>query len=735
MEVDEVTGVSPEAFGFALGQIKDGNLFERFGLDFLSKVIGYDFVPVGGSKDRGIDGMEHTFHRKGFDRTIFQLSIEKDSRSKIRRSLGTLAKNKIQYSLFTYVTNATVEQKDKLTDDLVEAFEKPIRIFDAGWFANHVNDSEATVRAYEVFVDSYLHKFSKPGQAYELADLEGDPRLYVFLRQQWDEHRRHLSLDAVLADSLILYALEGTDPDKGILLTRDQILERIRDKVRFDPVLLHDLIDTRLAALSKKPRRINYHRDKDAYCLRFEERVNIQNHNLEDAALYESFRGATAKDVAIFFSQVTLADDKAMTLVEQVLHSLFLEQGLEFANCVLLGKSKDAVEKSLVNLVSRVVDDSANVTTSKQPVKAALLAIIRNMVYNGTSAQKAFLNRLSQTYVMLFLLQCDPKLATYFGALAGKLNVYVCTSIIIPALSERFLEKQNRRYTNLLAGAKRAGVKFLVNEAILRELCAHFRMIAKIYEEEYRGNEGLFTDEVDVLYVQEIMLRAYFYSRLRGQVKTFRSFIECFVSPSMTTLEVDLVEWLKTEFDIEYVPNANVGIHLDEGEVRSLQKELVSHKGKGPALTDAEVILTVQKLRESNNELGGGGIFGFRTWWLTRDVTTQIAATKVFGKRYGTSCYMRPDFLYNYISLAPSRGEVDEAYAELFPTLLGVNISVHMPEGVTSALQAFIKEHKETNKGRMKGIIRELSEKLRSDPSCQTRNRVKHFLEERKEAK
>jgi len=33
-------GIDPDAFRYALKLIKDGNIFEKFGLDFLSKVLG-----------------------------------------------------------------------------------------------------------------------------------------------------------------------------------------------------------------------------------------------------------------------------------------------------------------------------------------------------------------------------------------------------------------------------------------------------------------------------------------------------------------------------------------------------------------------------------------------------------------------------------------------------------------------------------------------------------------------
>jgi hypothetical protein len=55
----------------------------------------------------------------------------------------------------------------------------------------------------------------------------------VFLRQQLDSKDEDASLRELLVDSLILYGLEGTDPDKGILRTRAEIVEQIRKVIKF----------------------------------------------------------------------------------------------------------------------------------------------------------------------------------------------------------------------------------------------------------------------------------------------------------------------------------------------------------------------------------------------------------------------------------------------------------------------------------------------------------------------
>jgi hypothetical protein len=730
-----VKGVDPEAFEFALSKINDGLVFERFALDFLSKVLGYSFVPAGGVRDRGIDGLEDTFNRKGVGRTIYQLSIERSHRAKVRGTLEKLKANKIRHDRLVFVTNGRVEKKDALVDDMFERYGIPVTIHDVDWFKANVNDSEQTVNAYLIFVDSYLHEFAKPGKSYAVANLEGDPRLFVFLRHQvWDDHRRGTPAEDLLADALILFALEGTDPDKGILRSREEILAEIAKHVKFDPSPLHPMIDQRLAALSKKPRRINHHRGENKYCLPYQTRLEIQNRALRDLALYEEFRASTEEKLRDYLPEQLVDRADCYPLVEAVLHEVFCHQGLEFAEFVLHGEAAQAVEKSLPEITAQIVDSSSVPRNHVAQLKSSLLMAIREIVYNGTSRQAEFLTRLSRTYMMLFLLQCDPKLATYFRTMASKLRIYVCTSILIPALSEYYLDEKNKRYSNLLRGVRNAGAKLLVNEAIIAELAAHFRMIKVTFDEVYDGRESVYSEEPEILYVPEMMIRAYFYSRLRDNVSSFDEFLSAFVSPAMTRTEQQLIDWLAAEYGVEYVSDASLGVRISAEDEAALVEELAAHKSvRHKAQTDARLALTVYALRDMRNEAGVGGIFGLQTWWLSTDTSTHRAVRKVFPDRYQTSCCIRADFLYHYVSLAPSKTLADDVFKEIFPTLVGVSISYHLPADVANLAHKFVADHSVTNPARLRAILRELSDRLKTESTLANRVRVKHFLDEQRE--
>lgn len=725
--------IDAEAFEFAIAQIDSGVVFEEFCQQFASQVIGYEFEPSGGVHDRGIDALRNVFSRKGFPRWVYQASIEKDSRSKIMRTGDVLDANHVAYEQLSYLTNQVVKDRDRVQDEYLERFRKPLRILDRKWFASNCNHSVGTQNAFQIFVSRHLHKYNRPGSGYEVSDLVRDPRLYVFLRQQWESSKGD-DLAAILADTLILFALEGTDPDTGKLKNREEILAEIRTLINFESKSILDLVDSRLLVLSRKPRKIRLYAEQGAYCLPYETRREIQSRNLKDAALHEAFRQQSRARLETFLDPARTRG--GLELLEKILHRLFYQQGLEFSGFVLNGENRDAIEKNLGEVISTVVEDNSVDPAQREGVKAALHIAIRDMVYNGTHEQKQFLGRLSHTYMMLFLLRVDPKVATFFQKMAGELRVYVDNSIIIPALSEYFLAPENKRYWNLLKRARAAGVQLLIERRIVDELVHHFRMIKNAYETRYQSSEESYVqDEVMTLYIDEIMIRAYFYSRQRGLISNFTEFIDKFVDPEVGRGAADeLTAWLKEEFGMRYVSDVKFGEHVSAKDFDALYDALRKHKSHAEkARTDASLALTVYNERLKRNERADLGMLGYKTWWLSNDVLTQRSVTEAFGNRFETSCYIRPDFLHNYIALAPTSQEVRDTYQALFPSLIGVNISYHIPLDVIAVVQRRVKEHSQTNRARMVAVLKELADKLKSDPAFGNRRQVKLFLDERLE--
>ncbi len=720
-----------EAFEYAIKKIDDGFIFENFALGFLNAVLGYEFIPVGGTKDKGIDGYQHVFCRKGSEKIIYQLSTEKTFEDKITNTIIKLNENTIKYDRIYYITNRKLNNTDSFTEKLFDKYVIPIIIFDIRWFISNSNHSEATIRAYQSYVETYLHEFTKPGKSQVVANLDGDSRLYVFLSQQFDQRNEDFKLDDLLADTLILYALEGTDPDKEKFLTQDCIKKAIKKYVKFDPQLLDQKINQRLVRLASKPnKKINYHPTKNAYCLPFKTRLEIEERNIKDEILLNTFFSQTKDLIKKYFKDLDVNVKNIQTLIGEIFNKIYEKQGLEFSNFVLNGDSKSIIEQDLAMVIANTVDNSSVVLKNKEKVKTAIHLSIREIVYNGSPEQHRFLKSLSNTYLMMFMLKWEPKITTYFETLASNLNVFVDNSIIVPALSEYYLSDENKRHWTLLKRSSESGIKLFINESLLDELVSHFSKIRNVYYRDYHKNEKFYLDDdYELLFINEVLIRSYFYAKKKNLINTFDDFLNNFVDPNLRLAKDELITYLKEVFGIIYFSNEAWDMKIDKDEKRKLTDKLEEKKIRPKAENDAEMILAIYYLRQKNNESSSSGIFGYKTWWLSKDTSTYWAVEEVLVEKYPISCYIRPDFIYNYIALKPTSEDVRNAYSEIFPTMLGVNLSYHMPSEVSSTVQQKIKEFHDKPEIRVKQILRQLGDKLKSDPSLRNRHSVELFLD------
>lgn len=723
-----------QAFKIAIKQLDNGWVFEDFSQHFLSARLGYEFIPVGGSGDKGLDGLRHTFTLKSKTSEIFQMSTEiTDPKSKIIDTIDKLTGHGKKIGRLTYVTNRKVQNKDTVIDEIYDEKDTIVRIWDVDWFGTNANHSEATVRVYDAFLKNNFHNLSKPGESFVVANLDEESRLYVFLRQQIDQNNGDKKLNEKLIDSLILFHLEPTDPDSGVVISEEQVINYVQTFFKQNPHEIESLVKGRLETISKtKDRKIQNHKQLGGYCLPFQTRKEIKERNLKDIDLENIFNEQTSEKIKQYLNDEEVRVKDVTSLVKETVKTIFYQQGLEFSNFILNGDSESSIEKELVDVVEKVVSNSSIVPPNRPKVQECLIYAIRDIVYNGTKEQKQFLKSLSNTYMMMFLLQWDPKVAIFFESLSNKLNLFIGNSIIIPAFSERFLDSVNKRHWNLLTGAQKAGVKLVVNDAVIDELVSHFEIIRNTYYQDLKNSESFYLeDEKNLTAIDSIMLRSYFYALKRNKISNFDAFLNNFLDPDLKTAKQDLIEILKEYFGIEYLSKSAMDVQINEDVKAKLLEELTPQKmgSTKRAEVDSELILSIYALREKHNESNDTGVFGYKTWWLSKDTSTFRTVKKVLDENFHVSCYMRPDFLYNYIALAPKKEDVEEVYEELFPTLLGVNLSYHLPPNVASVVQKQINDHSELPNARKKSTLRKLTEQLKSDQSLRKKKNLEAFFE------
>ncbi|MEZ4666833.1 MAG: hypothetical protein R3E39_02740 [Anaerolineae bacterium] len=256
-----------------------------------------------------------------------------------------------------------------------------------------------------------------------------------------------------------------------------------------------------------------------------------------------------------------------------------------------------------------------------------------------------------------------------------------------------------------------------------------------MYQKEYEQVEHIYSDKISIIFIEQIFIRAYFYVRLEDKVASFREFMEEFISWEMRgDIRGELVLWLEDQFGIRFIERE---VDIDPHEVEKLTEALAPLKYNQDikrARTDAKQLLTIYQLRKENNETSETGIFGYKTWWLTSEFTSLRAYQQLAESRTEiVSPYIRADYIYNYISLAPSKQHVDNIFRNMFPTLLGVNVSFYVPTDVALYIRKMMVEHEKiVNKPRFRAKLRELIHYLKSSPDQIDRTRITNFYDELK---
>ena len=302
-----------------------------------------------------------------------------------------------------------------------------------------------------------------------------------------------------------------------------------------------------------------------------------------------------------------------------------------------------------------------------------------------------YLQKLGQTYVLLLLLKNEPKIVEYFKTLSSKFVLYIGTDFLVRALSEHYLAPQNQTTKNLFEILSAAGATLVLTEKAVEELATHIRRQILEFKNYYEHVEGhIKLDSIE--FIDRMLIRSYFYSRLAplSTVKPppgWRSYIDQFASYNKMldgSGNDELARYLVNKFKMVYEGEAAMKAGLDLNEVLALADKIVglrtqfgTKKDKVDilAFNDALQVHRIYQRRRADGEGSPGNPFGFKTWWLTQDVVVRKASAELIGKHHGQRFMMRPEFLLNFISFAPSEGDILASYRSIFPSVLGIRLS------------------------------------------------------------
>ncbi|EQA1683048.1 TPA: hypothetical protein ACT919_001905 [Enterobacter roggenkampii] len=717
--------VKKELFEVALNKVT-GFEFEDFACAFMAALEGRNFIPLGGVHDGGADGLsDKELYQAESTNVFYQMTIQSDYKSKIRMTINRLKDFNRTPRVLYYVTSKVISHIDKEEDELSEELGVIIKIRDAKYIGVHINDTQATKAAYYQFLASKTEHLSKVGASTELgfSDFVKDPSVFVFLQHEMSESQGNRKLIHSITDTLILWALRDTDPDKGLFMNKEEIKEAIISSFPWANYFINNNLKNRLSSLKSKEvngREIRWYKNDKKYCLPFETREAIKLENSVDELLAIDFMKEIKEQCNLKFSLSPKRCQVISEITKVIIQRVFERQGLMLASFI-------SDPDSSVNEKELVISDCIEDVLIKSKIKPEDIADYRNYIekilndvfYHSTENQRKYLLQLSKTYVLLFTLKADPRIVDYFSSMCSKFMLFLGSDIIVKALSERYLQKEDQQCKNLLQSAALSGVKLRMSTAVLEEVYTHIRNTNYEFHNHFRTIENHITTEI-ARNSSKILIRAYFYARKAGLVRTWESYINQFVSYDEITNNSgreELKRYLVSEYSLTFIENEELSSYSNAKEVKELADTLVENDEKKHdvlAHNSALLVHGIYGLRIKNNESNNGSPFGYGTWWLTNQTRIQKHTAELV-RKHSSKYIMRPEFLLNFLSLSPSAEQVRKTYGNIFPSNIGIQFGHRLKEDAFHAVLDKVKEWSDYEPGRVTALVSKLSDTIKSE--------------------
>ena len=530
--------VDHELVQLALDRV-DGDRFELFAQAFMAAMLGSEFMPLGGKKDGGADGAVQAGLYEGKS-NFMQASIQEDYRRKIRDTVGRLHEVGREPASLIYCTSRTVPLLDKEAQTLSNELGVSVQIRDQRYIISQINAAPQTVQAFETYLKPHLAFLNQIGGAtlVEASLTREIPAraLCVFLGQEVDRRRGNTQLLEAVTDSLILWALEETDPAKEVFMTRDEMLAKIEETLPNAVAFVRGTIDNRLAILSSKGgangREIRHHKKGNKFCLAFETRRLVYQQNAEDETL-------KAQVTTLFIDRAAqVGGANIAEVVAEVCHRAlnitFERQGLEVAAFLDASRTDEVERITISDNIDLALEQMRVPIAERGGIKSAAMLVLRKTFYESSEVERRYLVKLSRTYALLFTLKSEPRVVEYFRGMSSNFVLYVGSDLIVRALSERFLNPDDQMTHNLFKILKAAGSELILTEAALTELLTHLQAQDLEFTNNYQSVERELSLDF-VRHIGRLLIRAYFYARLdpepgQERPRDWPSFIEQFSS-------------------------------------------------------------------------------------------------------------------------------------------------------------------------------------------------------------
>ncbi len=665
---------------------------------------------------------------------FFQASKEIHTAAKITKTVRRLREVDRDLRTLIYATSRQVSYIDKMQIDLSDDLNCNIRIFDGSYFVKHANydpDVQAAFRSYLSPSIAFIHDWVAP--SYPSSPTFKDARVVLaFLGQEVERRLGTTKTMESVCDALILWALEGTNPDK--LMSEYDIITKVESVIPTAKTFMRGCVHERLRRLSRKrsgDRLINIYGKQGRYCLPHESRLLLDAHTIEDESLKVEVSSSFGnRIVAAGGGEYGTNIVSTITIIlHRTLEIMFERQGFDatahfLANDDMTGRTLEP------RPIIEIAEEQMNLVELPKSKKAGILSLIkevlRGVFYQSSPCERSFCSRLVRTYILLFVVKNTPEVIEYFNTMAKTMILYIGSDLIIRAISEFYLDKNDQMTVNALSIIRQAGSKLLFTQSMLEEVHSHIHASHREYENVYLEVESL-VDHALASQSDRILIRSYYYAKLNVQntdrPRTWSQYLDNFVTSSKLSAPTSPVsmrslrDTLCNRLGLEYEPRLLADASINPEELRTLSAKIADmrpRKRQEMATNDAMMILRVDALRRQKED-SASNPYGYRTWYLTQDTVSNLATGMSFPSRRGNKYVMRPEFLINYIAYNPTNAQVKESLGTIFPSVLGVRLGERLDPQTLHEVMAQIRTANRKDPARASSIVSEHADALKSD--------------------
>lgn len=645
--------------------------FESFANAFLASEFP-DLRPIAGMHDGARDAV---LYRSDDDpTTVVQYSVTPKWQTKINDTIRALEKNGHVVRELVYGTN-----RDIIAD--VDSYRAQLRqrkirldVRDINYFVAHCNASPdrvaATERLAQRFVDPLLTNATSAGTLSPALTTEDERIAATFLRLELVAMASEKNVTKSVFDSLITFALRDTSPDTP--MPRAKVVARVHHVAPQHPApRIQELVDSALARLAKRG-LVRHHTKEDAFTLphatRLQLAAQVQTALAEDSDL-QSHIEKRLPDVASslnidFDYDVEHVTGDAMMILDR----LMCEQG-RLSALALVGKGNFSLPReTITDHVERMAIANSSAFQSSSALSAAQItdlvpAVVDDLFRHPNRETLMRIARASNAYCLLFSLQQTTDIQRALKKLLAQATILVDTSIVVPAVAEHLLPREQQRMSNLLRAASSMGFRLIIGEDVINELETHLERMRWVFSQY--GSDLTRQWRAGHLPPGEAPIIVGYLADNGATVGSFDEYLERFMGKENPA--IDLIQFAESQFGVKYDPlksemdavsDQDVGTLVARWKTIKRRRSWVDESTFDTLVThDVRAYLLMEAMRAEERP---DQTLGYRSWWLTQDGTARKFDRERRDQKRTPLC-MSPDFFARYVSLYPKSHSTEEA--------------------------------------------------------------------------